>query len=77
MIETLTTENAARMCPMCGSDSPVYMTRELENGIVIRRRKCVLCGTKFETVEVFQRVVPKKQKKFFKSPDMDKLKKKI
>ena len=70
----LTTENAARMCPRCGADSAVYSTRELEDGIVVRRRKCVECGTKFETIEIFRRVIPKKFRKFCKSPDMDKSK---
>lgn len=72
----LSTENAARMCPRCGADSPVYSTRELSDGIVVRRRKCVECGTKFETIEVFRRIVQRKYRKFSKCPDMDKSKRK-
>lgn len=67
----MTTENAARMCPVCGNDSIVYSTRELDDGTVVRRRKCISCGTKFETIEIFRRVVAKKSKKFCKSPNMD------
>ena len=67
----MTTENAARMCPLCGADSIVYSTRELDDGTVVRRRKCIFCGAKFETIEIFRRIVAKKSKKSFKSPNMD------
>lgn len=75
----LSTDDAARMCPRCGANSPVYSTRELDGGIVVRRRKCEACGTKFETEERFRRLIPSKKnfKKVFKSPDMDTSKKKI
>ena len=60
----LTTETAARMCPNCGGDTVVYSTRDLEDGITIRRRRCVVCKTKFETVEIFRRIIKNNQKNY-------------
>lgn len=48
---------AARTCPLCGADSFVYDTRELENGVIMRRRKCQACGTRFETYETYGRTI--------------------
>lgn len=67
----LDTEQAARMCPICGEDSFVYDTRETANGKIIRRRRCTKCSTQFETEEVFTRFLPgKNQKKFLKTLDI-------
>ena len=68
----LSTENATRMCPTCGGDTTVYSTKEMEDGIVVRRRKCVQCGTKFQTVEIFQKIIKRNSKKFSKSLNTDK-----
>lgn len=57
----LSTENAARMCPICGEDTSVYETREREDGVAMRRRRCPKCGTKVETMEVFVRIIPRKK----------------
>lgn len=47
----------ARNCPECGAASFVYDTRELENGVIMRRRKCQVCGTRFETYETYGRTL--------------------
>lgn len=54
----LTTESAARMCPRCGESSRVYDSREREDGVIVRKRRCVKCGTEYETNEFFVRVYP-------------------
>lgn len=59
----LSTEDAARMCPVCGSDSRVYDSREQPDGSIVRRRVCRDCGMRFETVERFSKMVPKKSTK--------------
>ena len=59
----ISTENAARMCPQCGAGSTVYFTREMKNGNIIRRRQCLECGMRFETVETYFREIPNKSKK--------------
>lgn len=46
---------AARKCPKCGRDSKVYWSKEKPSGKIIRRRTCLNCGARFETVEVFLR----------------------
>jgi transcription elongation factor Elf1 len=61
----LDTEQAARMCPICGEDSSVYDTRETPNGKIIRRRRCTKCGAQFETEETFARFLPGKNQKNF------------
>ena len=39
-------------CPKCGSEVlSIYDTRK-KNNVVWRRRKCVMCGEKFATVEI-------------------------
>ena len=48
---------AARMCPVCGEDSIVYDSRELWDGSIRRRRKCAVCGTRFLTVEKFEKIL--------------------
>ena len=48
---------AARMCPVCGEDSIVYDSREQWDGSIRRRRKCVVCGTRFLTVEKFEKLL--------------------
>ncbi|MDE7261141.1 MAG: ogr/Delta-like zinc finger family protein [Oscillospiraceae bacterium] len=39
------------MCPVCGSSSRVYRTKELEDGAIQRDRQCRSCGARFQTVE--------------------------
>ncbi len=50
-------EGAARMCPVCGSESLVFRSIERSDGTVIRKRICRVCETKFETTEKFSRVL--------------------
>lgn len=50
-------QKAARMCPACGEDSTVYRSKELSDGTILRERKCNVCGTRFQTVEKFSRVL--------------------
>ena len=50
-------EQAARMCPACGESSVVYRSMELPDGTILRRRRCRGCGTEFETLEKFSRVL--------------------
>ena len=61
-VNELTTEYAARMCPECGADSFVYWTYEREDGARIRRRRCAVCGAKFETIEVQTRTISRGNK---------------
>ena len=56
-------KEAARSCPMCGAASFVYNTRELENGVIMRRRECQVCGTRFETYETYGRTLNFREKK--------------
>lgn len=58
----LSTERAARMCPVCAEDSRVYATRVQPDGTIIRKRRCIACGTRFFTREVFDRILPNKKK---------------
>lgn len=58
--DLLTTERAARMCPRCGEDSSVSKSYEQADGSILRRRKCKVCGTEFETIEKFYRYTPKR-----------------
>ena len=48
---------AARMCPVCGEASAVYDSREQWDGSIRRRRRCVVCGTRFLTVEKFEKIL--------------------
>lgn len=50
-------EQAARMCPVCGSESVVFRSMEREDGTIVRKRICKACETKFETQEKFSRVL--------------------
>ena len=59
----LTTADAARMCPACGGDSYVYKTYDRPDGARIRRRRCLECGTRYETIEIRTRTLGKKNKK--------------
>lgn len=43
--------NGAKTCPDCGEDSKVIDSRTLPNGDIWRRRRCLVCGEKYETVE--------------------------
>ena len=65
-MENLNTDKAARMCPECLADSLVYDSRVQPDGSILRRRRCPMCGTKFETVEHFSRLMngskPKRKK---------------
>ena len=56
----LTTEKAARMCPICGEDSAVKDSRVSPDGKIVRQRKCMKCGTYFETIEQFSKILHKK-----------------
>ena len=58
----ITVEHAARMCPRCGEDSKVYDTREREDGVIVRKRRCVRCKTEFETMEIYTRIYPNRKK---------------
>lgn len=53
----MNTESAARMCPVCGSESVVFRSFEKGDGTIIRKRICKVCETKFETQEKFLRVL--------------------
>ena len=59
-------DHAARMCPVCSGDSKVYRGMDRRDGVFVRRRVCLRCGTEFETLEVFSGYIrknfPKKQK---------------
>ena len=50
-------DRAARMCPSCGCDSVVRRSVELSDGSILRKRRCKACGTQFETIEKFFRVI--------------------
>lgn len=40
------------ICPVCGSERiSVRETAHGPNGEVYRRRRCIVCGTKFRTIE--------------------------
>lgn len=56
----LTTEEAAKMCPCCGEDSVVKDSRVSQDGKIVRQRKCTKCGTYFETIEQFSKILKKK-----------------
>lgn len=43
----------ARPCRGCGQETIVYNSRTGENGEVIRWRKCLHCGAKHRTVELY------------------------
>ena len=38
-------------CPICGGSTSVINSRTPTNDIVKRRRKCMVCGYRFNTVE--------------------------
>ena len=76
-MEKLSVEFAARMCPQCGADSLVYDSREFRDGSIIRRRKCQVCGTKFETIEHFSKYIKKREEKFFQTQDVENKNQKI
>lgn len=63
MERMLSTQDAARLCPECGGDSYVYWGYEREDGARIRRRRCVDCGAKFETIEIRSRTISRGKKK--------------
>ena len=52
-------------CVKCGHNKTRVYAGETRNGISIRYRKCVSCGTKFKTKEV---VVDYEQRDFDKNP---------
>ncbi len=54
----LETTNAARMCPTCGEDSAVYDSRVQQDGRIFRKRRCPVCGMKFQTEEKFLKIIP-------------------
>ena len=58
--QMLTTEEAAKMCPCCGEDSVVKDSRVSQEGKIVRQRKCTKCGTYFETIEQFSKILKKK-----------------
>jgi len=43
---------ASHICPKCGYDTHVLVTRRLESGAVKRMRECIKCVKRFETVEI-------------------------
>lgn len=45
----------ARRCPRCGAESIVYDSRQDYKGRIVRNRKCLSCGIRFQTVESFSR----------------------
>ena len=48
---------AASTCPYCGwDDATIIDTYKTKNGAINRKRKCVLCGEKYKTVEM---IVPR------------------
>lgn len=51
---------AARRCPACGADGMVYNSRILPDGAIERRRRCQVCGTKFSTIEVFRKILERR-----------------
>lgn len=44
---------SARPCRVCGRETIVYDTRVGRSGEIIRRRKCLNCGSKHRTVELY------------------------
>lgn len=48
---------AARRCPVCGSDSIVYNSRETSTRTIRRNRECLACGTRFVTEERLLRIL--------------------
>ena len=42
----------AKKCPVCGGSQVfVYNSREIDDGVIRRSRKCLSCGTRWETEE--------------------------
>lgn len=48
---------AARMCPRCASDSLVYDSREQDDGRIMRKRRCKVCGVCFKTMEQLEQII--------------------
>lgn len=40
------------VCPKCGSDQLTVIDTRRKNGTVWRRRGCISCGNRFNTLEV-------------------------
>ena len=40
------------VCPKCGSDQLTVVDTRRKNGTVWRRRGCISCGNRFNTVEI-------------------------
>ena len=47
-------------CPLCEGDTLVARTLETTNKYIKRKRKCIVCGTYFITVETFDRFTKSK-----------------
>lgn len=41
----------AKMCPACGGESKVVNSRTLQNGDIFRRRECLACMKRYNTIE--------------------------
>jgi hypothetical protein len=50
-------------CPMCDERTDVKDSRQNEDGLVRRRRKCIQCDNTFYTVEHCEDKVPNKSEK--------------
>lgn len=48
---------SVRTCPECGGDTIVYDSRPTVTGDVVRNRKCLSCGYRFQTRERFTREI--------------------
>lgn len=42
---------SVRTCPKCGADTKVYDSRATVTGNILRRRKCLACEFRFNTLE--------------------------
>lgn len=49
-------------CSKCGSDTKVLETRANEDGLPKRRRECLSCGYRFNTLEIEENPKPRQEK---------------
>lgn len=43
--------SGAKLCPKCGEESRVVDSRVMPDGNVWRKRECISCGARYETIE--------------------------
>lgn len=49
-------------CPKCQSDTKVLETRTIEAGLPKRRRECLSCSYRFNTLEILEDAKPRQEK---------------